>query len=108
MKRTITGIWMAAALVAGLAGCEHSLVARNMGNAYRENMAAALSVRKLVFDGLGPVDLVFFLLGVVTAFQMTQGESPAQQEQEAPARTQVAAAPREREREEEKEAEPQV
>jgi hypothetical protein len=44
VKRTITGIWLAAALgVAGLTGCEHSLVARNMGNAYRENMNAQIA-----------------------------------------------------------------
>ena len=37
---------------------------------YCENMAAALSVQKVVFDNLGPVDIVFFLLGVITAFKL--------------------------------------
>jgi len=44
VKRTISATWIAAALlVAGLLGCEHSLVAQNMGNAYRENMNAQIA-----------------------------------------------------------------
>lgn len=44
MKRTISATWIAAALLAaGLVGCEHSLVARNMGNAYREDMNAQIA-----------------------------------------------------------------
>ena len=44
MKRTISATWIAAALcAAGLVGCEHSLVARNMGNAYREDMNAQIA-----------------------------------------------------------------
>jgi type IV pilus biogenesis protein CpaD/CtpE len=44
VKRTISTTWIAAALLlAGLLGCEHSLVAQNMGNAYRENMNAQIA-----------------------------------------------------------------
>lgn len=45
MKRELTAGWIAAALLLllPLAGCEHSLVARNMGNAYRENLSAQIA-----------------------------------------------------------------
>ena len=44
MKRTISAPWLAAGLLAaGLVGCEHSLVAQNMGNAYRENVNAQIA-----------------------------------------------------------------
>lgn len=44
MKRQLTASWLAAALLLlPLAGCEHSLVARNMGNAFRENMSAQIA-----------------------------------------------------------------
>ena len=44
MKRTISTTWIAVALcAAALVGCEHSLVARNMGNAYREDMNAQIA-----------------------------------------------------------------
>jgi hypothetical protein len=44
VKRKISATWIAAALLAaGLGGCEHSLVARNMGNAYREDMNAQIA-----------------------------------------------------------------
>jgi hypothetical protein len=44
VKRELTAGWIAAALLLlPLAGCEHSLVARNMGNAYRENMSAQIA-----------------------------------------------------------------
>jgi hypothetical protein len=44
VKRKISATWIAAALLAaGLVGCEHSLVARNMGNAYREDMNAQIA-----------------------------------------------------------------
>ena len=44
MKRTISATWIAAALcAAALVGCEHSLVAQNMGNAYREDMNAQIA-----------------------------------------------------------------
>jgi hypothetical protein len=44
VKRKISTTWIAAALLAaGLGGCEHSLVARNMGNAYREDVNAQIA-----------------------------------------------------------------
>jgi type IV pilus biogenesis protein CpaD/CtpE len=40
----ISGILAAAAIIlVPLAGCEHSLVAQNMGNAYRENLQAQIA-----------------------------------------------------------------
>ena len=44
MKRKISTTWIAAALLAaGLGGCEHSQVARDMGNAYREDVNAQIA-----------------------------------------------------------------
>ena len=44
MKRTTSTLCIAVGLLAaGLVGCEHSLVARNMGNAYRENVNAQIA-----------------------------------------------------------------
>ena len=44
MKTLTTAGWIAAALLLlPLAACEHSLVARNMGNAYRENVSAQIA-----------------------------------------------------------------
>jgi len=44
VKRTIATTWIAVGLLAaGLVGCEHSLVARNMGNAFRENVNAQIA-----------------------------------------------------------------
>ena len=44
MSRQISAVCIAAAMLAlPLAGCEHSLVAQNMGNAHRENMNAQVA-----------------------------------------------------------------
>ena len=44
MTRQISALCIAAAmLVVPLAGCEHSLVGQNMGNAYRENTNAQIA-----------------------------------------------------------------
>ncbi len=44
MTRQISALCIAAAmLLVPLAGCEHSLVGQNMGNAYRENMTAQIA-----------------------------------------------------------------
>ena len=44
MKRQISTLCLAAALLlVPLAGCEHSLVAQNMGNAFRENTNAQIA-----------------------------------------------------------------
>ena len=43
MTRQISVLGIAAAMLVSLAGCEHSLVAQNMGNAYRENMTAQIA-----------------------------------------------------------------
>ncbi len=44
MTRQISALCIAAAMLAlPLVGCEHSLVAQNMGNAHRENMNAQIA-----------------------------------------------------------------
>ena len=44
MTRQISAVCIAAAMLAlPLVGCEHSLVAQNMGNAHRENMNAQIA-----------------------------------------------------------------
>ena len=43
MSKTITGFLAAAALLVPLAGCEHSLVGRNWGGSYRDNMQAQIA-----------------------------------------------------------------
>jgi len=44
VTRQISALCIAAAmLLVPLAGCEHSLVGQNMGNAYRENMTAQIA-----------------------------------------------------------------
>jgi hypothetical protein len=44
VTRQISALCIAAALLAlQLVGCEHSLVAQNMGNAHRENMNAQIA-----------------------------------------------------------------
>ena len=44
MTRQISALCIAMAmLLVPLAGCEHSLVAQNMGNAFRENMNAQIA-----------------------------------------------------------------
>jgi hypothetical protein len=44
VSRQISALCIAAAMLAlALAGCEHSLVAQNMGNAHRENMNAQIA-----------------------------------------------------------------
>ena len=43
MTRQISALCIGLAMLASLSGCEHSLVAQNMGNAYRENMSAQIA-----------------------------------------------------------------
>ena len=43
MTRQISALCIGLAMLASLSGCEHSLVAQNMGNAFRENMNAQVA-----------------------------------------------------------------
>ena len=43
MTRQISALCIGLAMLASLSGCEHSLVAQNMGNAFRENTNAQVA-----------------------------------------------------------------